>query len=1089
MKRLQTILLLLGLVLTACGGDGAAGSEQPAPGDGDGDGDSTGHKPGVTPETGATEFISADSHAGQSGSRGAVDGGLGAAPPNAEAGDDAGGDDRQVERGDIFRVLGDGRILNLNAYRGLQVIDVRDVSKPKIEGRLSLTGTPVELYVVGDRAIVLLNDWRGYYGTRQDVQVEVEEGGLVAVIDISDRSAPSLIDDAHVPGYISTSRLTQGGGSAALYVAAQDYGYSSRGGIAIGPATSQTILRSFDVTGRAIVAKSSIDLGGYVQDIQATGADVLMVARHDWERANGRSTVALVDISSPTGEMVLGDEITPRGRVQNKFNMDVSGDVLRIVSGSDWGGTNENHLETFDIRDLRNAVPLDHCSFGAGEQLYATLFVDHRAFFVTYFRVDPFHAFSIDEQGQCEEHAEFIVSGWNDFFRATLGDSRLIGIGRNDENNRNVLAVSLYDISDIGNPTPLIEREEIDLQWGHSEAQWDDRAFSVLDGAVSVLAADGQTEETGLVLMPFEGWNESTQQYLAQVQIFTFSSTTLTRRGVMDHGSSVRRSFLSDDATAANLSEEQLSLYDVSSPNAPEELGRLDVAPSFSKVLGYGDYVARVRDRGRYYYGSVARTPKARVELVPRAAVLDEAPAVASFEVPSGAELLQVGDLLVSVRMEYVRSDSRSLGVYRTDVAVFDLSDPTAPRARGTLTTEALQPSNGYGYYGGIGLADIDCLGFGCGRGYYGYGGGNGTLVAGNALVFPMWTSQEKTLGRVERCSTYPTGGYCYAQEGSDQSSCPDTYDTGGIECQRALPNGQEWCTGDIYTCRYDGGGCRRVDPSAVSAQRHCYQHDDVRYWSSMRFAVLSLANPDAPALSDVIATPADEEAQAVLAHGSDVYLSYQKPISVARDPRPFVRRYFRKLDVSRPSAPALGQGINVPGEVIAVDGDHVFTRDVVWDDLDSETLVARLRIDGNVARLEAQRLFDGRQVSAVEPDGGAHVLVSHGPSWSYLRGYDDEPYTLSILASDDLGVQGTASVDRWASFIDAQDGKAIFSVSGGLLVFDVQNPKKPVAQAYFPTDSWYTPDLLLKDGEILFAAGPYGIYRFDANAYNLRSR
>jgi hypothetical protein len=1094
MKRAHVILPMLALLVMACGqndskakdgegpGEPGPGGYSPGPGGGntepDDDDGSVASKPGVTPIEGATEFISADSRAGVNGrSGGELAGGLDSAGSEDPSADDGGS--REVERGDIFRVLGDGRILNLNAYRGLQVIDVRDVAAPKIEGRLDVTGTPVEMYVVGDRAIVLLNNWRGYYGNRDDVSVELEEGGLVAVVDISDRAHPVLVDDAHVPGNIQTSRLTQGGATAALYVAAQEYGqWNYQGQVS----QERTILRSFDVTGSRVVAKSDIDLGGWVQDIQATSTDVLMVARQSWDGSGQQgSEVSLIDISSPDGEMVLGDSITATGIVQNKFNMDITGDILRVVSGSQWSGTQSNHLETFDISDLENAVPIDQCSFGAGEQLYATLFVDSRAFFVTYFRTDPFHAFSIDEAGNCEEHAEYIVSGWNDFFRATLGDTRLVGIGRNDEGNRNRLAVSLYDITDIDNPSPLIDRDEVNLEWGSSEAQWDDRAFTVLDDAVNVTAGNG-TPETGLVLLPFEGWNEGTQEYVAQVQILTFSSTTLTRRSVMDHGSSVRRSFLTGDQTAANLSEEQLSLYDIGNPSAPRELGRLDVAPSFSKVLAYGDYVARVRDRNRYYYGNAAHSPKARVEIVERSAVLDEAPAVASFEVPSGAELIQVGDLLVSVYMEYIDSSS-TVARYRTDLAVFDLSDPTSPDARGTLTTDKLQPSSGY--YGDRYFLG-DC--FDCGWGGWGYGG-NDTLVAGEALVFPTWHQQQETNGRLERCYDYPLdNGWC-ASNSDGTSTCPETYASGSINCERRLPDGEQWCTGELYTCDFETGECE-VTPN-IPTQHNCYEEDDTRYWSSMSFNVVDLHNPDAPALADEITAADDEEAVSVIASGAAVYFSYQKPADLPGDPRPYVRRYFRKLDVSNPSAPQLAAGINVPGEVIAVAGSSLFTRDVVWDELDAETMIARLVVDGGLAHLQAQRLFDERQVMAVHPDGAGHVLVSHGPVWSYYRGYDREPesYTLSILGSDALNVQGTAPVDSWATFVDAEAGKAIFSVSGGLLLFNVENAAAPFAQAYYPTDSWYTPELVLDDDEIVFAAGPYGIYRFDTDAFNLRTR
>jgi len=501
-------------------------------------------------------------------------------------------------------------------------------------------------------------------------------------------------------------------------------------------------------------------------------------------------------------------------------------------------------------------------------------------------------------------------------------------------------------------------------------------------------------------------------------------------------------------------------------------------------VLAYGDYVARVRDRNRYYYGNAAHAPMARVEIVERSAVLDEAPAIASFEVPSGAELIQVGDLLVSVYMEYVSSSSNE-AIYDTDLAVFDLSDPTAPRARGTLTTNRLQPS--YGYYGNRYFLG-DC--FDCGWGGWGYGGGgNGTMVAGDALVFPRWHQQQENIGLVERCHEYATDNGSCVHHSDGTSTCPETYKSGSIQCERKLPDGEPWCTGELLTCDYETGECEPTPD--IPSQRECYEEDSIRYWSSMSFDVIDLRNADAPVLANEIAAADDEEAVSVIASGSSVYFSYQKPADLPGDPRPYVRRYFRELDVSNPSAPRLAAGINVPGELIAVDGTSIFTRDVVWDNLDAETMIARLVVDGGLAHLQAQRLFDERQVTAVHPDGAGHVLVSHGPSWNYYYGYNSEPqpYTLSILGSDALNVQGTAPVDAWASFVDAAAGKAIFSVSGGLLLFNVEDAAAPFAQAYYPTDSWYTPELVLDDDEIVFAAGPYGIYRFDTDAYNLRTR
>jgi hypothetical protein len=83
------------------------------------------------------------------------------------------------------------------------------------------------------------------------------------------------------------------------------------------------------------------------------------------------------------------------------------------------------------------------------------------------------------------------------------------------------------------------------------------------------------------------------------------------------------------------------------------------------------------------------------------------------------------------------------------------------------------------------------------------------------------------------------------------------------------------------------------------------------------------------------------------------------------------------------------------------------------------------------------------------------------------------------------LDTAGETNVDQWATFQDAVAGRALFQVSGGLLVFDVKD--NPAAQAYFPTIGW--PSGIHFDGkEIPFAAGPYGVYRFDAGEFNLLS-
>lgn len=1064
------------------------------------------------PDKDATEFVSADPAAasgapgvpgrgaatpGVSAPSGAA-GSASASPPAAmqpESAADggfatAGGAVRSVERGDIYRVLGDQRILNLNSYRGLQVIDISDVEAPRIEGRFAVAGTPVEMYVIDQRAIVLLNDWQGYYGSRDDVQVEGIQGGLVLNIDISDRAAPKLLSQAIVSGYISTSRLTTGTGQSALYVAASVNQNEP-------PYGSTTLVKSFDVSGNEVKPKSEIDLGGYVQDVQAT-TDLLLVSSVDYNNMTGeqRSVVSLVDISRPDGTMQRGGSVTARGFVQNKFNMDAHDGVLRVVSGSSWTGTQQNHLETFSLNDLANPVPLDECSFGQNEQLYATIFIEDRAFFVTYFRTDPLHAFTIDAQGRCEEHNAFVVSGWNDFLRPTLDGSRLIGVGINDENNRRTVSVSLYDAVNVDNPNPLFARADLAIDNSYSEAQWDDRAFSVIEDAVSVRSNDDLVE-TGLVLVPFQGYNATTGENVAQVQILTFSDRTLTRRGVMDHGTPVRRSFLADESTAANLSEQELRLFDLENPSLPVSQGRVEVAPNYRQLLVYGDHVARVHDSSYYYgYYPGMTPPSAQVEIVARDSDLDTAVPVAEIEVPATATLTKVGDLLVSTLMTAVPPDGTKTDqyAYMTTIQVYDLSDPANPQRRGSLETDRLQPNYGYPYpypgrMGGIATAPpgiIDC--FDC------WGPSVPSLhVVGEAIVYQSGTQQQNSLGFVESCYEYPSGG-CEIDPRTQNCT---TFLSGQITCTtyRGKP---EMCSGEFVECPADGGECKPVDPDTIPTQKQCSTYEDFRYWQSYNFDALDLRDANDPQLADRLEMKGNEEGTSVIVSDSALYYNYQTPHTKQDDPRSYVKRFFREIDFADPRSAKVGSAINVPGDVIAVADPIVFTRDFVYDEDDVRTMVARLEVDGDVARLRASRVFSERTVDNVKLDGAGHILVSNGPAYGYavpavgpsmlpgeLKPEDQPQHKLTILSEETLDVSGEVDIDSWATFSDAKAGRALFAVNGGLLVVNVEDPAKPHAQAFFRTIAW--PSEVYFDGqEAMFAGGPYGIYRFDTDVFNL---
>ena len=984
-KALQySLAVWFGLALTACGGSSSPTVQQ---------------KQALG---GRTSFVSAD-RIGALPTEGAINKGsidipavLVGTPASADA-----AQQRSVQEGDIYRVLESGKaILNLNMYRGLQIIDISNPASPTIVGRAAISGNPVEMYHSGDKVYILLNNWSQFRRTSKAGKESVEQfnGGGVITVDIANRAAPVVVGSTRVPGYIQTSRLTSGAGKNALYVTSSEFAMSTPvaavGAGFVAMSSGQTNVLSYAINAQGLLeSKSTLSLGGHVQAMQATG-NRLMVARAVEGGGKHGSRVSVVDISSPDGAMVQGADVLVGGVVQKKTNMHLHGDVLRVVSGNWWNtGSNVNHVETFNIADIANPKAIDHDTFGEGQQLFGTSFSADKAFFVTYLRQDPFHAFSITPEGMMKEENEFIVSGWNDFFVPVHNETRLIGVGHNDENNRRSLAISLYDTTNLKNTRPLLMRAEVDLSHSWSEANWDDRAFSVLENATKATAADGKTVETGLVLLPFSGYDGATGQGVGGVQIFTFSATTVTRRGTMKQETGVRRSFMGDAANsiAANLSESDLSLFSIVSPDAPQEKGSVQLAPNYSQFIAFKQVGARYHSINHAWSESGTARRMDRVELVPLAEA--DGPAILShIEAPAGSTIHNVGEKLV-----VVSSDATPTGV-NTTIVTYDVSG-AKPVKMGSLTTDALVQSGGGIYYAG----DKRVCAF-SGRSCWGGFFAPEATVVGNALVF---------VGQTHHAPT--SGG--------------------------ALMD---------------------------------------RYWSSYTVQVLDLGNPAKPALLAKMSMPEGEESVGMVKSGTTLWINYKKPQAGDVAGQPQAKYYIKALDLSVASAPKLGAEVNVPGQLMAVVGEAIYTVDHDWKEKSTSASINMLIVRDNLAYLQATHPMPGQVPTGLLVDGN-NVIVSH---------YDSSSYQGAMSHFEVGAQQFTAKSDTalpyYPTLRAVRNGKVLVQAGYGFLLYDFSQAQGPFAQAYFPAINWGG-SVTIMDDAVYVPSGSYGIHQFTLDTVNLQ--
>lgn len=977
-----SLVVCFGLALSACGGGASAPTIEPAPA-----------------LTGRTSFVSADGMGSlpTAGTVKTLDAIL-TATASPTASDTT---PRAVQEGDIYRVLEAGKtLLNLNPYRGLQIIDISNSASPRIIGRAAVSGDPVEMYRSGDKVYILLNSWTEYRRVDKNGKEALEQysGGALVTVDIANRAAPVIVGSTRVSGYIQASRMTTGGGKSALYVTAGEYGVMPAiavGATMIAPYTGQTNVLSFGINAQGLPeSRSTLALGGYVQAVQAVQAtgDRLMVARADESGGKHGSRVAVIDISSPDGAMVQGADVPVSGIVHKKTNMHIHANVLRVVSGNWWSsGSNVNHVETFNIADIAQPKPIDHDTFGEGQQLFGTTFSADKAFFVTYLRQDPFHAFSITADGTMKEESEFIVSGWNDFFVPVQNETRLIGVGHNDENNRRSLAISLYDVTDLKNTRPLLMRAEIDLANSWSEANWDDRGFTVLENAASAVAANG-TRETGLILLPFTGYDTATQEYVGGVQIFTFSSTTVTRRGTMKHDMGVRRSFIGDAANsiAANLSASDLSLFSILNTDAPQAKGSVQLAPNYGQFLAFSNVGVRYRsiDSAWSYQSSAARRMD-KVELVALANADGNAP-LASIDVPAGSRIYGVG-----ARLAVVSSVGTATGV-NTTITTYDVSDSAKPVRLGSLTTDALV-QNGYMY--AVNDMRVCTIVGPCWGSYV----TPETTVVGNTLVFATQTAHA---------------------------------------------------------------------PSAAGSVVS-------RYWSSYTFQVVDLSNPATPALLPKISMPEGDESVGLVKSGNTLWINYKKPEANQTTGQPQAKYFVKALDLSVGSAPKLGAEVNIPGQLMAVVGESLYTVDHGWNEKTVNTTLNMLILRDNLAYLQASQPLANQRPTGLMVDG-KNIVMTH---------YDiaASQYALSIYeVANKLFTQTSASALPYYPILrEARQGKVLLQSGNGFLLYDISQAQGPFAQAYFPAMNWGG-SVTLVGNEVYVPAGAYGIYQFNLATVNL---
>ncbi|HEX9290674.1 MAG TPA: beta-propeller domain-containing protein [Anaeromyxobacteraceae bacterium] len=608
---------------------------------------------------------------------------------------------RTIEEADIYKRVG-STLFVLNAFRGLQVVDLADLSAPRLLARVPVVGTPVDLYARGTTAFVVVSDAFSY--VEVDGEAQPRRSSRLFAIDVADPASPRLVADLPVDGEVEQTRLVGDilyvvsrnswwyawpGAVSAGTVAVQGAAVAAPGvGVSPGSGPDRVTVTSFDVSDPAsprAAAALELPAGGWETHANVTPERITLSFAGWAPDASGvwssTTRFRVVDISDPSGALAAGAEFAIAGMVRDRWGMDFDGaaGIFRAVAASEvWNGGAT--LEVFSSPAPGAAKPLARLPIAVAETLTAARFDGARVYIVTARAVDPLWAVDASDPAHPQLAGSLAMPGQLDFIEPR-GD-RLLALGHTSEAGQPFqLAVSLIDVTQLATPK-LLSRAMFGASFGWIGAQVDDlrKAFIVLDPPPA---------DIGLVLVPVQGFDQTTWRFAGGTQLLDLSRDALTLRGFLAHPGAVTRSFPADASGThlIALSDSALQTIDAADRDAPAELARLDLARSVTTLaLVRGKAVELAGD---WYRGAMELA-------ITDALDPDAAAPLARVDVAApSARMFQDGDVTWLMARDWASGAAWLQAV--------DLSDPLHPALRGRLDLAAGQGGGFYPLWWGYG--------------------------------------------------------------------------------------------------------------------------------------------------------------------------------------------------------------------------------------------------------------------------------------------------------------------------------------------------------------------------------------------------
>lgn len=399
---------------------------------------------------------------------------------------------------------------------------------------------PVDLYVVGDRAVILSS----YFSWVSDGKGDSEENSNYVVVDIydlTDRNAPKLLKSLGQDGYEITSRVI--GDRLYLCTAYYVYGpdqsdpklfvpclytdgasepipYGCIGLLPQEDSTTYAVLTSYDIASAAMVNTQSVLGGGdtvYMNQENLYLCKTVYGDRISETTKDGpyEVTTHLTDTTTTVNRFAVSEGAlqyaatgSAPGALNNQFSLDESDGYLRMATTENNGGyrlyVDEGHkfenYESMDSTMSNDVFVLDADlqivgsaeNIAPDESVYSARFDGDYGYLCTYRTVDPIFAVDLSKPTAPAVVGEVALTGYSDYLHLWT-EHQLFGLGMQTQEVQSEgsttakvdgMKMVMIDTTD---PAKLSEQSTLQIDADFSQALYNHKAILV-DPARNLIA-------------------------------------------------------------------------------------------------------------------------------------------------------------------------------------------------------------------------------------------------------------------------------------------------------------------------------------------------------------------------------------------------------------------------------------------------------------------------------------------------------------------------------------------------------------------------------------------------------------------------